>query len=147
MKKMQEKSKRIQINKVNHKLLLKPRHRDGKHQVQNSRGQQPKHRLSQWQKSYLPETKANQTKRQAQRKMPTPPKVENTKLYQMSLDKPQDKLRSLEQQGKSNHFQSRAWAIFRSSLGHSLNTTSQNTCDLVSYAISKFRRGNMQLNI
>jgi hypothetical protein len=70
-----------------------------------------------------------------------PPEVENTRFYQLSLDKPQDKLRPLEQQGKSNPFQTRAWAILRSSLGHSLDTTSQNICDLVSYAISKARKG------
>jgi hypothetical protein len=34
-----------------------------------------------------PETKANQTKRQTQTKMPTPPEVENTKFHQFSLDK------------------------------------------------------------
>jgi hypothetical protein len=50
MKKMQEKRKIIQIYKIDHRLPLKPGHRDGKHQVQNSRGQQPKHKLSQWQK-------------------------------------------------------------------------------------------------
>jgi hypothetical protein len=33
MKKMQEKSKEIQIYKTNHKLPLKPSHRDGKHQA------------------------------------------------------------------------------------------------------------------
>jgi hypothetical protein len=33
MKKMQEKSKEIQIYKANHKLLLKLRHRDDKHQA------------------------------------------------------------------------------------------------------------------
>jgi hypothetical protein len=33
MKKMQEKSKEIQIYKANHKLPLKPRNRDGKHQA------------------------------------------------------------------------------------------------------------------
>jgi hypothetical protein len=29
-------------------------HRDGKHQVPNSRGQQAKHKLSQWKKPYSP---------------------------------------------------------------------------------------------
>jgi hypothetical protein len=33
MKKMQEKSKEIQIYKANHKLPLKPSHRDGNHQA------------------------------------------------------------------------------------------------------------------
>jgi hypothetical protein len=33
MKKMQEKRKEIQIYKANHKLPLKPSHRDGKHQA------------------------------------------------------------------------------------------------------------------
>jgi hypothetical protein len=66
-----------------------------------------------------------------------PPEVENTRFYQLSLDKPQDKFKPLEQQGKSNPFQTRAWAIIGSSLDHSLDTTSQKTCDLVSYAISK----------
>jgi hypothetical protein len=33
MKKMQEKSKVIQIYKANHKLPLKPSHRDGRHQA------------------------------------------------------------------------------------------------------------------
>jgi hypothetical protein len=87
------------------------------------------------------EAKAHKNKLQTQPKMPTPLEVENTRFYQMSLDKPQNQLRPLEQQGKSNPFQSRAWAILGSSLGHSLNTTSQNTCGLVSYAISKARKG------
>jgi hypothetical protein len=48
-------------------------------------------------KSHTPlETKVNQTKRQAQPKMPTPLEVENTRFYQMRLDKPQDKVRPLE---------------------------------------------------
>jgi hypothetical protein len=37
MKKMQEKSKEIQIYKANHKLPLKPSHRDGKHQASPQR--------------------------------------------------------------------------------------------------------------
>jgi hypothetical protein len=85
--------------------------------------------------------KANKNKRQTQIKMPTLPKVETIKFYQLSLDKPQDKHRPLKQQSKSNHFQMRAWAILGSSLGHSIDTTSRNTCDLVSYAISKAQKG------
>jgi hypothetical protein len=79
----------------------------------NSRGQHPKHGVSQWQKPYPPETKAikeappqtkeNQTKRQTQSKTPTPPEVENTRFYQLFLDKPQDKHRSIKQQCKSKH--------------------------------------------
>jgi hypothetical protein len=50
---------------------------NGKHQVLNSRGQQPKLIYSQWQKIVLPpETKANQTKYQTQQKVPTPRKEE-----------------------------------------------------------------------
>jgi hypothetical protein len=52
MKKMQEKSKEIQIYKIEEQLPLKPSHKNGKHQVQNSRGQQSKHKVSQWQKPY-----------------------------------------------------------------------------------------------
>jgi hypothetical protein len=52
MKKMQEKSKEIQIYKIEAQLPLNPSHNDDKYQVQNSRGQQSKHRVSQWQKSY-----------------------------------------------------------------------------------------------
>jgi hypothetical protein len=48
-----------------------------------------------------PETKANKNKRQTQPNAPTPPEVENTKFYQLSLDKPQVKLRPLKQQSKS----------------------------------------------
>jgi hypothetical protein len=93
-------------------------------------------------KNHTPlETKAHKNKRQTLPKMPTTPEVENTKFYQLSLDKPQDKLRPLEQQGKSNPFQLKAWAILKSSLGHSLDTTSQNTCDLVTYATSKAQKG------
>jgi hypothetical protein len=58
MKKMQQKSKMIHMYRIEHKLSLKPSHRDGKYQVQNSRGQQPEHKLSQWQKLYPPKTKA-----------------------------------------------------------------------------------------
>jgi hypothetical protein len=54
MKKMQEKSKEMQIYKIEAQLPLKPSQKDSKHQVQNSRGQQSKHRVSQWQKSYSP---------------------------------------------------------------------------------------------
>jgi hypothetical protein len=48
-----------------------------------------------------PETKANKNKQQTQPKTPTPPKVENTKFYQLILDKPQIKLRPLKQQCRS----------------------------------------------
>jgi hypothetical protein len=44
-----------------------------------------------------PQTKGNKNKRQTQIKTPTTPEVENTKLYQLSLDKPHDKLRPLKQ--------------------------------------------------
>jgi hypothetical protein len=54
MKKIQEKSKRIQIYKIEYKLSLKLNHSDDKHQVQNSIGQQPKLKVSQWQKTILP---------------------------------------------------------------------------------------------
>jgi hypothetical protein len=73
----------IQIYIIEAQLPLKPSHKDGKHQIQNSRGQQSKHRVSQWQKSYPPktkaikqappQTKANQTKRQTRSKTSTPP--------------------------------------------------------------------------
>jgi hypothetical protein len=49
-----------------------------------------------------PQTKANQTKRQTQSKTPTPPKIENTRFYQMSLDKHQDKPRPLNRHNKKN---------------------------------------------
>jgi hypothetical protein len=52
-----------------------------------------------------PETKANQTKRQTERKTSTPPEVENTRCYQMSLDKPQDMPRPL------NDITRRFWTI------------------------------------
>jgi hypothetical protein len=51
-----------------------------------------------------PEPKVNQTKRQTQSNTPTPPEVENTRFYQMNLDKPQEKHRPLKQQSKSNPF-------------------------------------------
>jgi hypothetical protein len=54
-------------------------------------------------KQALPQTKANQTKRPTQSKTITPPEVENTRFYQLSLDKPQDKHRPLKQQSKSMH--------------------------------------------
>jgi hypothetical protein len=50
-----------------------------------------------------PEPKANQIKRQIQPKTPTPPEVENTMFYQMSLDKPQNTHMPLKQQSKSMH--------------------------------------------
>jgi hypothetical protein len=37
----------IQVYKVKHQLPLKPSHIDGKHQFSNSRGQQPKLKISQ----------------------------------------------------------------------------------------------------
>jgi hypothetical protein len=42
---IREKQK-IQIYKLKHQLSLKPRHKDGKHQFSNSRGQQSNHKLS-----------------------------------------------------------------------------------------------------
>jgi hypothetical protein len=47
------------------------------------------------------EIKANKNKHQPQPKTPTPSDVENTMFHQFSLDKPQDKLRSLKQLSKS----------------------------------------------
>jgi hypothetical protein len=44
----------IQIYKIKHQLPLKPSHKDGKHEFANSRGQQPKLNVSQWQKTILP---------------------------------------------------------------------------------------------
>jgi hypothetical protein len=43
-----------------------------------------------------PQTKANQTKRQTQSKMLTPPEVKNQRFYQLSLNKPQDKHRPIK---------------------------------------------------
>jgi hypothetical protein len=63
MKKMQEKSKIYNIHakaptppqaKANHKLSLKPSHMDGKHQALNSRGWQPKFKVSQCKRPYSP---------------------------------------------------------------------------------------------
>jgi hypothetical protein len=88
---------KIQIYKIKHQLPLKPIHKDGKYQVSNSIGQQPKLKVSQWQSPQPPKTKANQNKRQTQIKMVTPPEVENTKFHQLSLDKPQNKNRPLKQ--------------------------------------------------
>jgi hypothetical protein len=51
-----------------------------------------------------PKIKANQARHQIQSKTATPPEVENTRFYQMSLDKHQDKHRPLKQQSKSNPF-------------------------------------------
>jgi hypothetical protein len=42
MKKMQDKSKEIQIDKANHKIPLKPSHRDGKHQAPSVKKQNEK---------------------------------------------------------------------------------------------------------
>jgi hypothetical protein len=44
----------IQIYKIRCKLPLNPSHRDGKHQFPNSRWQQPKLKVSQWEKTILP---------------------------------------------------------------------------------------------
>jgi hypothetical protein len=51
----------IQIYKIKHTLPVKPSHKDGKHQVPNSRGQQSKHMVSQWQKPYSPWNPGNKT--------------------------------------------------------------------------------------
>jgi hypothetical protein len=42
MKKMQEKSKEIQIYKANHKLPIKPSHRDDKHKAPPAKKQNEK---------------------------------------------------------------------------------------------------------
>jgi hypothetical protein len=44
-----------------------------------------------------PESKVKHNKRQTQLKTQTPPEVQNTRFYQISLDKPQDKHRPLKQ--------------------------------------------------
>jgi hypothetical protein len=53
-------------------------------------------------KTIPPEIEANQTKRQTQWKMLTPPEVENIRFYPMSLDKPQYKPRPLNWHNKKN---------------------------------------------
>jgi hypothetical protein len=92
MKKMQQKSKRIQIYKIEHKLPLKPSHRDGKHQVRTQEGSNQNTTFLNGENHTPREAKANKNKCQTQTKTPTPPKIENTKFYQLSLDKPQDKI-------------------------------------------------------
>jgi hypothetical protein len=47
-----------------------------------------------------PKTKVNQIKCQTQQNTLTPPEVENTRFYQLSLDTPQNKHRPLKQQSK-----------------------------------------------
>jgi hypothetical protein len=85
MKKMQEKSKRKHNIQDKNEFPLKPSHSDGKYQVPNSRGQQPKTQSFSMAKEHTPpKIKANQNNRQTQKKTPTPPKVENTKFYPMS---------------------------------------------------------------
>jgi hypothetical protein len=51
MKKIQEK-KKIQIYKIKQHLHIKSNHKDDKHQVPNSRGQQLKHKISQYKRPY-----------------------------------------------------------------------------------------------
>jgi hypothetical protein len=53
MKEMKQKSKRVQIYRIEYKLPLKPSYKDGNHQFPNSKGQQPKLKVSQWQKNVL----------------------------------------------------------------------------------------------
>jgi hypothetical protein len=50
-----------------------------------------------------PSNQDNQIKRQTQLKTSTPPELENTRFYQLSLDTPQDKHRLLKQQSKLKH--------------------------------------------
>jgi hypothetical protein len=95
----------IQICKIKHQLPLKPSHEDGKHKFQTQEGSKQNTRFLNAKDHTPPETKENQTKRQTQSKTSTPPEVENTRFYQMSLDKHQDKHRPLKQQSKSNPFQ------------------------------------------
>jgi hypothetical protein len=45
--------RKIQIYKIKHQLPLKPSNKDAKHQFSNSRGQQPKLKVSQCQKIIL----------------------------------------------------------------------------------------------
>jgi hypothetical protein len=85
----------------NKKLPLKPSHVDGNTKFQTQEGSKKRTRFLNAKDHTPPEPKANQTKRQIQPKTPTPPKVENPRFYQMSLDKPQDKHRPLKQQSKS----------------------------------------------
>jgi hypothetical protein len=112
MKKMQEKSKIYNIQdkaptpsqiKANHKLPLNPSHMDDNIKLQTQEGSNQNSRFLNV-KDHTPlESKTNQTKHQIQPKTPTPPKVENPRFYQLSLDKPQGKHRPLEQQTKSKH--------------------------------------------
>jgi hypothetical protein len=110
MKKMQEKSKIYKIQdkastllepKAKQKLSLKPSHVDGNTKFQTQEGSKKSTRFLNAKDHTPPEPKANQTKRQIQPKTPTPPEVENTRFYQMSLDKPQDKHMPLKQQSNS----------------------------------------------
>jgi hypothetical protein len=50
-----------------------------------------------------PQSKANQTKHQTQSKKPTLSEVENSRFYQLSLNKTQDKHRPLKQQSNLNN--------------------------------------------
>jgi hypothetical protein len=102
MKKMQEKSKKIQYTRQKNQLPLKPSHMDGKHQIsQTQEGSNQTTRFLNAKEHTSPKTKVNQIKHQTQQKTPTPPEVENLRFYQMSLDKPQGKHRPLKQQRKS----------------------------------------------
>jgi hypothetical protein len=50
----------------------------------------------------FPEIKVNKNKCRTQPKRSTPPEVENTRFYQLSLDKPQEKPRPLNRHNKKN---------------------------------------------
>jgi hypothetical protein len=89
--------------KAKHKLPLKSSHMDGKHQFSTQEGSSQDTRFLNAKDHTPPEPKVKHNKRQIQPKTRTPPKVENPRFYQISLDKSQDKHMSLKQQSKSKH--------------------------------------------
>jgi hypothetical protein len=113
MKKMQEKSKEIQIYKMKHNSpsnqvvwMANTKFETQEDSNQNTRflnGKKHTPPETNAIKQAPPQTKANQTKCQTQSKTPTPLEVENPRFYQLSLNKPQDKHRPLKQQRKSMH--------------------------------------------
>jgi hypothetical protein len=93
---IQDKASTPPETKTKQKLPLKPTHVDENTKFQTQEGSKKSTRFLNAKDHTPPELKANQTKRQIQPKTSTPSDVVNPRFYQMSLDKPQGKHRSLK---------------------------------------------------
>jgi hypothetical protein len=104
MKKMQEKNR---IYNIQGKITNSPSNQArwmANTKFQTQEGSKKSTRFLNTKNHTPPKRKAKHTKRQTQSKTRTLPEVENPRFYQISLDKPQDKHRLLNQQASQSTY-------------------------------------------